>query len=114
MRAQTGGRFMISKLGIAFVLEYLKSKKNYCRRSRGAFCGKTEEQRALCVERTGHYQVHKQEPKTVNNGLRYTQNRTSREPGQRGSVTCKSRDTNLVPLSLLGSIDKWLQTNGIK
>lgn len=48
MRAQTGGRFMISKLGIAFVLEYLKSKKNYCRRSRGAFCGKTEEQRALC------------------------------------------------------------------
>ena len=27
MRAQTGVRFMISKLGIAFVLEHLKSKK---------------------------------------------------------------------------------------
>jgi hypothetical protein len=26
MRAQTGGRFMISKLGIAFVLEYLNQK----------------------------------------------------------------------------------------
>ena len=25
-RAQTGGRFMISKLGIAFVLEYLNRK----------------------------------------------------------------------------------------
>lgn len=33
MRAQTGVRFMISKLGIAFVLEHLKSKKNYCKRT---------------------------------------------------------------------------------
>ena len=117
MRAQTGGRFMISKLGIAFVLEYLISKKNYCKRTAAEVEGRFAEKRksrGLCVERTGHYQVLRQEPKTVNNGLRYTQNRTSREPGQRGSVTCKSRDTNLVPLSLLGSIDKWLQTNGIK
>ena len=51
----------------------------------------------------------------MNNGLRYTR-RIDAEP-DRTEVTghIKSRDTGLVPLSLLGSIDKrWLQTNGRK
>ena len=60
-RSQTGGRLMISKLGFAFVLKYLKSKKITVN-EQPQNCGKstsvpwkTGRAESFYVERTGHY-----------------------------------------------------------
>ena len=75
------------------------------------------------VERTGHYQVQSlikvEEPKMENNACRrYSQiagrRRHGLDRGQRSHVICINHVMLvLVPLSLLGSIDKWwLQQTG--
>lgn len=62
MRAQTGGRFIISKLGIAFVLEYLNQKiitvKEQLQSCGKATGGLWKNRRAEGFY-VGHYQVNR-------------------------------------------------------
>ena len=102
---------MISKLGIAFVLGLRKiiavneQPQSYVKAT-AFFVEKTDEQRGF-MRCTGHYHVQslfKEEPKEENNATRYSQIAGRVRDGVFGSHV--SHVKLLVPLSLLGSIDK--------